>query len=262
MTFRTLNEGRAAGEANMTRDEQLARALGRGEIPPTARIYGWEPPAVSIGYHQSPDDLDREALSAAGIDLVRRPTGGRAILHWNEVTYCAVVPLSLGAPREIYSLINQALLEGIRAMGIPAGLSASGADLRHAYATARGIPCFSFSVASEIQSGGRKLVGSAQRRFGAAVLQHGSFLLGPEHRQLSRFIRSGGPGDAAAEAIAADLELRTTDATTVLGRPVGFAEAAGALAAGFERFFSGLRGTPSFRPDAPSIASIHQQVHP
>jgi lipoyl(octanoyl) transferase len=240
MTFRILTDGKAAGAANMARDEEFALELGRGGIPPTVRIYGWDPPAVSIGYHQPEEDIDRASLERAGIDLVRRPTGGRAILHWNEVTYCAVVPVSLGSPRAVYAMINEALLDGIRAMGIPAVLSGSDVDLRNAYSTAGGVPCFSFSVKSEVQVAGRKLVGSAQRRFGNAILQHGSFLLGPEHRELARFVRASGddPPDGVSARITADLESRTTDARTVLGRPVPFEEAAGAIAAGFGRYFS------------------------
>jgi len=247
MIFRVLLDGMAAGAANMARDELLARGLAGGEVPPTVRIYGWDPPAVSIGYHQSEEEIDRAALGRDGIDLVRRPTGGRAILHSREVTYCAALPLALGSPRAIYEMINEALLDGIRAMGIPAGLSGDGADLRRAYAGAGGIPCFSVSVKSEIQAGGRKLVGSAQRRYGAAVLQHGSFLLGPAHRELARYVRAPGGADGAGAAgggpglvasISADLAERTTDASALLGREVSYAEAAAALAAGFERFFS------------------------
>ncbi|HLF14083.1 MAG TPA: hypothetical protein VI932_04265 [Bacteroidota bacterium] len=257
MTLRTLTEGKAAGAANMSRDGTLARRLEGGGIPPTVRIYGWEPPAVSIGYHQQEEDFDAEGLARAGIDLVRRPTGGRAILHWHEVTYCAVIPLSCGPPRAIYRMINEALIVGIRAMGIPAELSCSGGDLRQAYGTAAGIPCFSFSVKSEIQVGGRKIVGSAQRRFGRTVLQHGSFLLGTRHRDLARFVRPA--GHRSADGIGADLASRTTEAETVLGRPVTFEEAAGALAAGFELYFSRTPenpGTPEVPGAVPSSLTL------
>ena len=236
MTVRILREGPAGGASNMTRDETLARQLERGEIEPTVRIYGWAPPAISIGFHQREDDFDVPELKRAGIDLVRRPTGGKAILHAHEVTYCAVLPLSYGAPRLLYLMIHEALLGGIRSMGIPAELNAEDQDLRRAYATTGGIPCFSTSVGSEIQVAGKKLVGSAQRRFGRVVLQHGSFLLGAQHRELARFVR---PADGSPDNdIAASLTTRTTDAESILGRPVSFNEAANALAEGFEQFFA------------------------
>ena len=268
MTLRILLEGRAAGAANMARDTELATALASGpsSLPasgePVIRLYGWEPPAVSLGYHQDAEDVDAAALAREGIDLVRRPTGGRAILHWNEVTYCAAVPLALGSPRQIYAMLNAALLDGIRAMGIAAGLAADDDDLRMAASSAAGVPCFSTSVRSEIRAGGRKLVGSAQRRFGDVVLQHGSFLLGPEHRALARFVRArrGEEPGAPAAAIAAGLGARTTDAAAELRRGVGFVEAAGALASGFERYFSCVSAAPAVIAEAPP--TFHHQVQP
>jgi lipoate-protein ligase A len=261
MNIRTLSDGKAAGAANMARDEELARELALGGIPPTVRIYGWDPPAVSIGYHQSGEEIDRAALARAGIDLVRRPTGGRAILHSDEVTYCAVLPLTLGPPRAIYAMVNEALLIGIREMGIEAQMGGSEPDLRRAYATAEGVPCFSFSVRSEIQAGGRKLVGSAQRRYGAVVLQHGSFLLGPAHRELARYVRPTGgvDGPSFSAGIAADLAVRTTDAATLLGREVAFPEAAAALAAGFERYFSRSSSSRDIPPPARMAGTFSPQ---
>ena len=97
MNVSILAEGRATGAGNMARDEALARALSSGEIGPTIRLYGWAPPSVSIGFHQEENDFDRAALARLGIDLVRRPTGGRAILHWHELTYCALLPLTAGS---------------------------------------------------------------------------------------------------------------------------------------------------------------------
>jgi lipoate-protein ligase A len=235
MTVRVLTEGMRTGAENMSRDAGLAEALRRREIGPAIRIYGWDPPAVSIGYHQDEEDFDAAALAAAGVGLVRRPTGGRAILHAHEVTYCAVLPLSAGTPRSIYRMINEALLDALRSMGIPARLSDDDPDLRRALAAPEGIPCFSVAVRSEIRSGGKKIVGSAQRRYGDVILQHGSFLLGTAHREIARFVRSG------AAAIGADLAAHTTEAETVLGRSVGFAEAAGAVAAAFERYFTRVR---------------------
>lgn len=264
MTVRPLTEGKARGAANMARDVELALSLGRGGAAPVVRIYGWDPPAVSVGHHQDEGEIDRAALAGAGFDLVRRPTGGRAILHWNEATYCAAVPSSLGSPRAVYAMINEALLEGIRAMGIDAVLAGSDDDLRRAWSTAEGVPCFSFSVRSEIRAGGRKLVGSAQRRFPGGVLQHGSFLLGPEHRALARFVRGAGSADPAVvrAAVAAGLEARTTDASALLGRPVGFDEAAAALAAGFERYFSRVPAPAEPPGPDPAFPALHQQVSP
>jgi len=228
MTLRVVVDGAAAGERNMEADAALADALARGEIPPTLRLYGWSPPAISIGYHQSEEDFDAVKMADAGIRLVRRPTGGRAILHWEELTYAAVLPLAAGSPREIYTAIHRTFLRGVLSMGIPADLGDGDGDMRAAGASPGGIACFSTSAKSEIRSGGKKLVGSAQRKVGGVILQHGSFLLGPRHLGIAEFVRPDRRGVALT-----GLASRTTDAETILGRPVSFAEAAGAISAAF-----------------------------
>jgi len=225
----------------MEKDSALAAALDRGEIPPTLRLYSWDPPAVSIGYHQSAADFDGDKLRSAGIDLVRRPTGGRAILHWHELTYAIVLPLSSGAPRALYERVHDALLAGIRSLGIAAYLGGSDDGLRAAYDSTDGVACFSRSVRSEIQAHGKKLAGSAQRKTGGVVLQHGSFLLGTQHRRIAEFIRNGTVGEAPP-----DLASGTIEAETILGRGISFGEAAEAVAASFANRFS-----TADRPAAP-----------
>jgi lipoate-protein ligase A len=152
-------------------------------------------------------------------------------------------------------MIHEALLLGITSMGIQASLEESGSDLHGAYAGPEGIPCFSFSVKSEIRAGGRKLVGSAQRRFGRSILQHGSFLLGPQHLDLARFVRVPAGGDA--DGLSAWLASRTTDAGTVLGRVVTFEEARDAVAAGFTRYFSRIPEPRELPGGAPVSSTVH-----
>ena len=158
MNVSILAEGRATGAGNMARDEALARALSSGEIGPTIRLYGWAPPSVSIGFHQEENDFDRAALARLGIDLVRRPTGGRAILHWHELTYCALLPLTAGSALDLCDAQRGAPrrnpLDGHRR-----GTRRPGGRAETACAAAAGIPCFTVSVKSEI-GGGRKIVGS------------------------------------------------------------------------------------------------------
>lgn len=245
MTLRVIIDGPAPGARNMEADSALAAALDRGEIPPTLRLYSWNPPALSIGYHQSTGDFDVGTLRGAGIDIVRRPTGGRAILHWHELTYAIVLPLSAGTPRTLYERVHGALLAGITSMGIGAELGGSDEGLRGAYETPGGVACFSRSVRSEIQAGGKKLAGSAQRKTGAVILQHGSFLLGRQHRRLAEFIRRTDGGAALP-----DFASGTTEAETILGRPVSFAEAADAVAEAFTTRFAAGDRPPMTVPQA------------
>ncbi|RLC86950.1 MAG: hypothetical protein DRI79_09275, partial [Chloroflexi bacterium] len=170
----------------MAVDEAILRAVAAGLVPPTLRLYAWEPPCLSLGRAQPLADVDREAVQAAGFNLVRRPTGGRAILHVDELTYSVVAPQ--GEPRvtggivESYRRLSAGLVHGLERLGM-AGLVA---DRRAPPSpTGRGGTGVCFEVPSdyEITAGGRKLVGSAQMRAQSVVLQHGAV---PLHGDIAR----------------------------------------------------------------------------
>jgi len=231
--WRFVNTGFHAGSFNMAFDERLAGELAHGRSLPTLRVYGWSPRAISVGRHQPMEAFDIHALGRAGIDIVRRPTGGKAILHANELTYSVVIPTPEGGLRDLYRRINLGILQGLRNLGINAGLQEAESDFRALYADPTDIACFSSFARSEIQFEGKKLIGSAQRRFGSVVLQHGSFLLDNSHLDISRYLpaREG----LKSGAIRALLEESTCDARGILGREVGFREAADAIRDGFSR---------------------------
>lgn len=232
MIWKFINTGFHPGAYNMDFDEQLARQFNEGDKIPILRVYGWKPAAISLGFNQNSGDFDAEKTSSSGIDIVRRPTGGRAIFHAHELTYSVVIESTTEGPRTIYEFINRALLLGLRNLGITAQLSGTGEDFRKHYQSKTSIPCFSSSAKSEIQYQGRKLVGSAQRRFDRVILQHGSFLLGPQHRKIADFITD--PSKSIHELLEDALTSRTTEAETILGRPVPFDEAVVAIRKGFE----------------------------
>lgn len=232
MTWRILNTGRRRGLFNMQFDEYLAVKLAEGIGVPTLRFFGWDPPAVSIGFNQRAEDFDLDKLRNDGIDLVRRPTGGRAILHDHELTYSVVLATGDRTVRELYRFISQGLLEGVRLLGVDAELVTCDDSPRKMYRGPESIPCFASSAKCEIQYRGRKVVGSAQRRFGRVILQHGSFLLGPEHRRIVDYLT--GEARNSREAISEALSENTIDAEAVLGRPVTFEEAAASIRRGFE----------------------------
>lgn len=189
MTWRFEENGPASGAWNMRRDEQLAVDLLADRGAPTLRVYRWNPRAVSLGWHQPATDIDAAAARQRNIDIVRRPTGGRAILHADELTYCVVCRAGGRSLSTVYGAVNAALLRAISHLGLRASLEDSTPDLRRHYRDAASAVCFSSTARNEVKVGGRKLIGSAQRRYAGpdgdeVVLQHGSILLGPGHEEI------------------------------------------------------------------------------
>lgn len=180
----------------MALDHALADLLPRGEA--VLRLYLWEKPTISLGRHEPAAKVyRRDYARALGCAFVRRPTGGRAVLHDRELTYAAVVPLrSFGGARAAYSEMNKALREALVALGARVEVAqGEGAGIRPSAG-----PCFAKATRGEIVAAGRKLVGSAQVRVGDALLQHGSILLDGDQEALARLRRRpAGCGDSRAE---------------------------------------------------------------
>jgi lipoate-protein ligase A len=155
------------------------------------RFYQWQPPAVSIGYMQNPEtDLRCAAMQSDGVDWARRPTGGRAVLHQDDVTYSCVFPRSIPmmghSIAETNGIISRCLITGLSACGIhsePHDSSLTGSAIRREVR----LPCFLAPNRDVIMVQGKKLIGSAQKRTAEAVLQHGSIPLGPAFRNLPRY---------------------------------------------------------------------------
>ncbi len=225
-TWRLLVTEPADGATNMAIDEALWRSRQVGAAPPTLRFFGWAPPTVSLGYGQPLDGaVDVAACRALGVGLVRRPTGGSAIYHdgpERELTYSVVAGADdLGGVEDLletYRWIARALLRGLTALGVPAEMVAVPDTDGPAPAF-----CFARTGRYEIEAGGRKLVGSAQRRQGGSFLQHGAILLGVDEPRLR----------ALFPTTVNPLGTMTT-LEAALGRRPTFEEVAVALAAAFE----------------------------
>jgi len=212
----------------MARDRALAEWVDDGRA--VLRLYGWIRPTISFGRHEPARDLyDPRAIARAGLDVVRRPTGGRAVLHDDEVTYAAAWPArALGRPREAYLRIHRALRRGLASLGVDADIAPSRADRSPGPDAG---PCFRRSEGGEVVVGRRKIVGSAQRRFGGNFLQHGSILLSDGQARLEGFRRgaegSGGPTGGGSVALGEVVE-RPERAAVVEAVIAGFrAELAG-----------------------------------
>ncbi len=223
------------GACNMALDEAILASVSAGSAPPTLRLYGWQPPCLSLGYGQRARDADRERLAARGWDIVRRPTGGSAILHADELTYSLALPidhpLARGGVLESYLRISRALLFALETLGARAGAQPAAKA-----ATAAPNPvCFVTPSHYEITVEGRKLVGSAQVRRKSGILQHGTLPLTGDITRICDALAY--PDELTRAAARIDLQSRAITLEGALGREVRWSEAASALADGFAQAF-------------------------
>ena len=231
-TWRYICTPAARGAWNMAVDEAVLETSGTGLALPTFRLYAWAPACLSLGYAQSFRDVDMPRLKANGWELVRRTTGGRAILHVDELTYSVATPIDeprmLGSVLESYQRLATALIAAVRDLGLPVEMESSAPPAD----TARGPVCFEVPSAYEIVVAGRKLIGSAQTRKKAGILQHGTF---PLHGDLTRITQALVFADEQERLAAAQKLLsRAVTAETVTGRIIPWETAAAAFVSAFE----------------------------
>lgn len=231
--WRLIDSGAAPGPWNLALDEAIFEAVRAGASPPTLRLYRWSAPALSIGYAQDRErDVDRAACRARGIEVLRRVTGGRAVLHDAEVTYSVSVPA--GVPGfgdgidEANRRVAAGLVAGLRLLGLGAAVADPGE--RRPARSPRQPACFAAAARHEITIEGRKLVGSAQRREAGAFLQHGSILIESHDALLDLVLRGPrAPKRGAGMAGLADLlPFRPALETVVAAVAAGCAAAWGA----------------------------------
>ena len=183
---------------NMAVDEAILRAYAQGLCPPTLRFYTWDPPAVSCGRFQAIErEIDLEACRAAGVAVVRRPTGGRAVLHEGDLTYAVIAGEEDGLPPGVlpaYLHLSKGLQRGLLRLGVSAGLHTP-----RGKAPDRNPACFASPSWYELTVAGRKVAGSAQRREGAAILQHGSIVISLAADKFVSLLRFSRPGSETAK---------------------------------------------------------------
>jgi len=203
------------GSVNMAIDQALLVEAGRTGRA-FLRLYRWDPFCLSFGRNEPAlTRYDRTAIERRGLDVVRRPTGGRAVWHADELTYAVAAPgTTFGSLGETYRAIHERLAAALRSLGVPASVAPASRPLDLGAGA-----CFAASVGGEIVGGGRKLVGSAQVREGGAFLQHGSILLDGSQETVREVTRGTG-------APAGEVTLRA-----LAGRALSFTEVAGAVVA-------------------------------
>ena len=238
-SWRVLWSGHADAYTNMAVDEALLWAATQGASEPTLRLYGWRPAGVSLGYFQPvAGQVDPQEIARRGWGLVRRPTGGRAILHDDEITYGVVIAQAalergesvMGSYREI----SRGLECGVQRLGVAAALGETATDPAHR-ASARELPavCFAQAGRGDMVAAGRKIIGSAQVRRGGYLLQHGSIPLRLHVEDQVAVM----PGPAERRHRAGDLQEVAVGLADLLGVPLTWEQVGRALVAGFAEAF-------------------------
>jgi lipoate-protein ligase A len=231
-TWRLLITPSARGAWNMALDESILEHIGRGESPPTLRLYAWEPACLSLGQAQPFADVDTARLKQNGWEVVRRATGGRAILHTDELTYSVIAPsdepVMAGGVLESYNRISQALLAAVKNLKISVEVKEGKANNSK---TSNPV-CFEIPSTYEITVDGKKLIGSAQARKKDAVLQHGTLPLTGDLTRICQALvfENESERDNASKRL---LE-RATTVESALGRVVSWDDAVQAFVQAFE----------------------------
>ncbi len=237
------------GAWNMALDEAIMEAVANGEAPPTLRFFQWAPPALSLGKRQPLEGIDLARCAADGVDVVRRATGGWAILHTDEFTYSVACrgddPRVAGPILDAYRTLSQGLIVGLGLLGVAATMRPARPEGTHNLSAA----CFEVPSAYEVTVGERKLIGSAQVRLGVRILQHGSLPLRGEIARVVNYLTFA--DESARAALAARLRRHAVPLGEALGRPVGFEEVTEAMARGF-----GAALNLALTPQAPTPAEL------
>lgn len=261
------------GPTNMAIDVALLESVKAGGAP-VLRLYRWSPACLSFGRNQpTRGRYDAEAAADRGIDLVRRPTGGQAVLHDDELTYAVIAPVSaIGRPRAAYRRINEALVDGLGRLGVRAAL-AGGGGLGAGGGSGGGsgpdwdAACFRRPERGEVVAGGAKLVGSAQRMESRTILQHGSILVGGSQAAAEELLVTAvlQGADSMRSGPAASLPSSGDPGWTTLERELvarpEFDALAAAVAAGFRAVFGVALEPSSLSPaEAEAVTRLRMEL--
>jgi lipoate-protein ligase A len=227
--WRFLDTGALPGALNMAIDQAILGLHANGKSPPTLRFYQWTPPAVSLGYCQKNHNLDLAACRRLGIEVVRRPSGGRAVLHLGDLTYAVIAGTADGIPSAVtaaYRLICDGLLQGFLLLGIDAFMG------RGVIKPPQMDICFLRGTLGSIVYREKKFVGSAQTWHASSMLQHGSIILAP---QIEALVSLWAGSADSPKALRTKLEERITSLQEILGRPPEADEVKTAIREGLAR---------------------------
>jgi lipoyl(octanoyl) transferase len=234
-----IDSGNCSPSFNMALDEALLDWHSEGKIPPTIRFYGWNPATLSIGYFQKVDkEIDLEAVREHQLGFVRRPTGGRGVLHEHELTYSVIVsedyPEMPKTVTEAYRVISEGILRGFQSLGLQAYFAVpKTAEEREALKTPRSAVCFDAPSWYELVVEGRKVAGSAQTRQKGVILQHGSILLDLDEDKLFSLFKY--PSERVKERMQKAFKEKAVAINEISSKKITIDEAKVAFKEGFEQ---------------------------
>lgn len=242
MKWFLIETGAATGKFNMTFDVELAQNCKSDEA--YFRLYQWKPYCISLGANQKFEEINLLKAEKDKIDVVKRPTGGRAILHAEEITYSVVLPYSnlfdksrIFSAKEIYEKISRSLIRGLEIYHpIFSNLELESLQPNFPILLKKptGILCFGSTAKNEVKFNGKKLIGSAQRKFNSVILQHGSILCGTFHRKLADYINVD---EETKIFLAKELSEKTIEIETITQAPVNYKKLSDCLINGFEEIW-------------------------
>jgi lipoate-protein ligase A len=220
----------------MEYDIHLMKTSGTDSF--TVRLYTWLPYCISLGANQKEDIINKELLLDDGYHLVRRPTGGRAVFHSEELTYSVIINTSLISPKVAYKKINEALLLGLSFYDkrlASANMEEKEINFKEHYKSDVSVACFSVPSKSEVKFDGRKLIGSAQRKIGEVILQHGSINTGSFHKRIIEYLDID---QSERDTLKILLDEKTSDIKSILGGEVDLSNLKRSIVLGFEKVFN------------------------
>ncbi|RLQ98258.1 lipoate--protein ligase family protein [Falsibacillus albus] len=236
--WRFIDSGNCSPSFNMALDEALLDWHSEGKIPPTIRFYGWDPATLSIGYFQKVEkEINMDAVKEHGLGFVRRPTGGRGVLHDEELTYSVIVseehPEMPKTVTEAYRVISEGILKGFHGLGLEAYFAVPRTDEeRSSLKNPRSAVCFDAPSWYELVVEGRKVAGSAQTRQKGVILQHGSILLDLDEDKLFSLFKY--PSDRVKERMQKAFKNKAVAINAISPKRINLSEAKAAFKKGFE----------------------------
>lgn len=261
-TWNFINSGKCSAAFNMALDEALLEWHSQGKIKPTIRFYGWEPATLSIGYFQKVEkEINLEAVQKYGLGFVRRPTGGRGVLHEHELTYSVIVSedhaMMPKGVTESYRVISEGVLHGFKNLGLDAYFAVPKTkEEQDLLKSPRSAVCFDAPSWYELVVEGRKVAGSAQTRQKNVILQHGSIILELDEEKLFDLFKF--PNERVRERMLKGFSKKAVAINELSNRRISIEEAESAFKTGFEQGLD-INLIP-YELSAEEISYVHELV--